>query len=1064
MDGSNPQPGGTPLDAARDYAARGWHVVPMHGVRGNGVCTCSNPACDHQGKHPRGKHGFKEATADIKPELFRSALNLGIATGPQSGCWVLDVDGADGARSLATLTETHGPLPRTVEVRTGGGGLHCYFAYPADRAIRNTVRSLGPGLDVRGDGGGVVAPPSLHRSGRRYAWAPGRSPTDIALAAAPAWLLDLVAPPPRPSAPAPKRPAGPRQPDTTSSAYAETALEQEILRVFRSTEGTRNDTLHRAAVSLGSLVGANILERSFTEGELIKAAIAAGLPQHEAAATTRSGLDFGIANPRDMAAVAASQEDRKRAANVEAQASRRRRLADNAAAQAWLDEQGLTRATIDHFGFGLDKPYQSPASGKTYSDALTFPLRAIDGTPVAAICKANIPGITAHPKGAYWTSSSSAGTFYAKAGAAPAVLICDMLDLWRCWQEVGGAEATHQVIASTAAGGTPEEWAKATFWEAWDRIYVATPADPPGDNIAAIIHRAAGKPVQRVRPPQGTWREAIAAGADIAAAIARAPEIENRVSAADDKNLGRKAYQPLDIGRAFHNGHLYYPVDTLVRGIEVDKDGVVRTVEHVETIVIRSDGKQLHAVEMEAPKGTPADKRVMRLSDTTLIDSAPKASAHPSWSWAGIQGWLDGKAKGAAVPQRSFEAIIEDVRQALKAAIWLPYEEDYTVLALATAASYCQAVFQAVPLLLLSGEPGSGKSTAGIMMAALAANGTIVGQVNAAAAARLIHETKGLIVLDDLESINARPGKDGPGGFSELVQWLKVSYNRDTATKVWVDASRNFKVERLNGFGIKVINNTTGVDSILGTRMIRVQTRKMPAAQAEARRGITPLPPEKLQALRDEMHAWTFEHVELIAKTYTEICPNASERSEEIAAPLRVLARISGAEQHSAALEAALSRGGSAAFTADDPAEVLKEAATILARAGYVEVSPTHIILEVKRLVDAFFGKASTTDIPEYEQPEWVGRTLRSRDILASGGDGKGYRKRLWGKNLRVYPFTRTFLEEALADQAASPPPLRTPTDFCCGCASCPYRSHGCPFMEERLEAERTQGPKAGHA
>jgi hypothetical protein len=118
----------------------------------------------------------------------------------------------------------------------------------------------------------------------------------------------------------------------------------------------------------------------------------------------------------------------------------------------------------------------------------------------------------------------------------------------------------------------------------------------------------------------------------------------------------------------------------------------------------------------------------------------------------------------------------------------------------------------------------------------------------------------------------------------------------------------------------------------------------------------------------------------------------------------------------------------------------------------------------VKRLVDAFFGKASTTDIPEYEQPEWVGRTLRSRDILASGGDGKGYRKRLWGKNLRVYPFTRTFLEEALADQAASPPPLRTPTDFCCGCASCPYRSHGCPFMEERLEAERTQGPKAGHA
>ncbi len=132
-----------------------------------------------------------------------------------------------------------------------------------------------------------------------------------------------------------------------------------------------------------------------------------------------------------------------------------------------------------------------------------------------------------------------------------------------------------------------------------------------------------------------------------------------------------------------------------------------------------------------------------------------------------------------------------------------------------------------------------------------------------------------------------------------------------------------------------------------------------------------------------------------------------------------------------------------------------------LAREGYAEISPTHVILEMKRLVDANYGQSSTTDIPESQQPEWVGRMLRLRDILALGE--QGYRRHLWGKNLRVYPFSKHFLEEALEGQAAAPPPVRAATDFCCGCSACSYRSHGCPLMTERLASEELQRQRTTH-
>ncbi len=142
-------------------------------------------------KFPLTGHGFKDASrdADRIAEWWTQHpdANVGIATGDTSGLLVLDVDGPEGESAL----EWYGELPSTLEVRTGKGR-HLYFARGAD-AIRNSASKLGAKLDVRGDGGYVVAPPSIHPNGGVYKWASGRGPGKLELAPFPAALRDRLA-------------------------------------------------------------------------------------------------------------------------------------------------------------------------------------------------------------------------------------------------------------------------------------------------------------------------------------------------------------------------------------------------------------------------------------------------------------------------------------------------------------------------------------------------------------------------------------------------------------------------------------------------------------------------------------------------------------------------------------------------------------------------------------------------------------------------------------------------------------------------------------------------------
>jgi len=181
------------LEAALSYVQAGWPVLPLWSVDEEGKCTCGKSDCRHPGKHPQGHlapHGLNDATVDeatVERWFGANDLNIGVCTGSESGLLVLDVDPRHGGdKSLEALEKKHGPLPMSRKAKTGGGGWHLYLKYPDDD-VRNSASSLGAGLDIRGKGGYVIAPPSRHMSGDVYEW--DGDPT-TPLAECPNWMYN----------------------------------------------------------------------------------------------------------------------------------------------------------------------------------------------------------------------------------------------------------------------------------------------------------------------------------------------------------------------------------------------------------------------------------------------------------------------------------------------------------------------------------------------------------------------------------------------------------------------------------------------------------------------------------------------------------------------------------------------------------------------------------------------------------------------------------------------------------------------------------------------------------
>jgi Bifunctional DNA primase/polymerase, N-terminal len=216
-------------------------------------------------------------------------------TGPASGLDVLDIDVKNpAANGFDTFEDLKHVLPPTPMVHTASGGLHAYFADPANRELRCSVGLLGPGLDIRATGGYVILP----SEGSGYSWDPVWNFETVHPADAPDWLWPAT----------PARPAisKPLQPVAGLSPYGEAAINSACEAIARAGAGQQEPTLNAECFSIGTLAGAGGVPVHIALRALLRAA--AAMPDYdptwpwrpqEVDLKVRRAFAAGMAQPRE---------------------------------------------------------------------------------------------------------------------------------------------------------------------------------------------------------------------------------------------------------------------------------------------------------------------------------------------------------------------------------------------------------------------------------------------------------------------------------------------------------------------------------------------------------------------------------------------------------------------------------------------------------------------------------------------------------------------------------------------------------------------------------------------
>lgn len=328
------------LDAALEYAAKGWPVFPCNPANKRPLLGKDR---DANGNPIKGSGGVSKASTDA--DLIRGwwrrwpKAMIGVATG-RNGLFVVDfdpgteTDPATGETIDYTLEglkavlchQIGGPLPASLAVRTAGkGGVHVYFRQPDEGADIRNRNNLPDRIDVRGTGGYVIAPPSVMDNGREYRWLHGDA--DVEPVEAPSRLVDILRKPKGSAEPinvGAEAPASSRRPAPadrpTSEAEAEEqalrryglgALDREIEKARTAPNGTRNNTINACGLALGHLVGAGALTRDQAIDALVD--VARQWPDIEKSTDTITrAVDDGMTDPRDLSHVRADARERFR--------------------------------------------------------------------------------------------------------------------------------------------------------------------------------------------------------------------------------------------------------------------------------------------------------------------------------------------------------------------------------------------------------------------------------------------------------------------------------------------------------------------------------------------------------------------------------------------------------------------------------------------------------------------------------------------------------------------------------------------------------------------------------
>ena len=290
------------LAHALDYAARGLPVFP-----------CNPSAIKPYSKRPLTEHGFKDASTD--PEQIKAwwtkwpAALIGGRMGRDAGLFGIDPDvpkeegDPDGLASWHALVAEHGGIPHTHSHESPSGGLHVLFRWDDTHPVTNREGSLPAGINVRGEGGYLIFPPSKLADGKAYRLADEFDYWNFA--EAPGWLLELIETKlEKPVDISTHVPAEAPRAAGSHDRYVAAAVEKECQAVLQEPKGGRNNRLNTAAFNLGTIVGAGALTSSYAVSRLLDAAKGAGLVaqdgQRAVMATIESGMTSGAQRPRKM--------------------------------------------------------------------------------------------------------------------------------------------------------------------------------------------------------------------------------------------------------------------------------------------------------------------------------------------------------------------------------------------------------------------------------------------------------------------------------------------------------------------------------------------------------------------------------------------------------------------------------------------------------------------------------------------------------------------------------------------------------------------------------------------
>lgn len=304
-------------EAAVTYWTWGFRTVPLRWTGEDGSCSCGRQGCPSPGKHPvdddwqnpppsaDNDAGWwrMPAAGDSSPSDWLPRANIGILTGEPSGIFVIDIDpenGGDVRWEQLCAEHQDDPLPGTLITRTGSGGRHYYFRYPGWHVGNTKPWGRDAGIDVRGDGGQVVAPPSVSGKGPYEVIEPVQGAGQIA--PAPAWILDAI------------REDRLRQygesvgnpnvlPSPLINAYVREALRGNAAAVREAPKGDRNNSLNKAAWRLGQFGAHGLISEDEAWTALQDAAIAAGLDYGETRQTFSSGWRSGLNEPADLSSI-----------------------------------------------------------------------------------------------------------------------------------------------------------------------------------------------------------------------------------------------------------------------------------------------------------------------------------------------------------------------------------------------------------------------------------------------------------------------------------------------------------------------------------------------------------------------------------------------------------------------------------------------------------------------------------------------------------------------------------------------------------------------------------------